>query len=347
MRLRHGHWIVLLAYKLSVGIELASTPLGRDPEAGGRVRDLDTAGAGLVTSSALGLSVQASASDLEDRIQSRIDANQLDDALELAHLAVGRYPNSSRMQQLLGVVLFKKGANEEADAAFRRAIELDPSIPQNYYDLALVNLSQKQYARAVPALEACLRLEPLNAQAHLLLGRADHNLNQTAQAIEQFKKALAIQPQLPLAHYHLGYAYQSQGDLKAALAEFKKEIECNPSFYDSYWLTGNIELRQGNPDAAAESFGKGIHLKPQAWQAHYGLGRVFATKREWSSAETELKKALEGGSASPENIEIHYALARLYQQMGRKDDAQREFQISRRLNAQRQRMGSGIAGQHQ
>jgi len=299
---------------------------------------------------AVPLSVQDSASDLEDRIQSRIDANQLDDALELAQLAVGRYPDSSQMRQLLGVVLFKKGANGEADAAFRRAIELDPSVPENYYNLALVNLSEKQYARAVPALEAYLRLEPLNAQAHLLLGRAYHNLNQTEPAINQFKRAVTIQPQLLLAHYHLGYAYQSQGNLKAALEEFNREVERNPGFYDSYWLAGNIELRQGNLDTAAEFFRKGIRLKPQAWQAHYGLGRVFATKRQWPAAEAELRKALEVGEANganPDNPEVHYALARLYQQTGCEDDAEREFQICKRLNAQRQRAGSGIAGQRQ
>jgi tetratricopeptide (TPR) repeat protein len=291
------------------------------------------------------LSAQDSASELETQIAARIDANQLDAALKLADLAVGRYPNSSQMQQLLGVVLFKMGSNEQARTAFRRAIELDPGIAQNYYDLALVNLSEKQYAQAVPPLEACLRLDPSNAEAHVLLGRAYHNLNQTALAIEQFEKAIAIEPQLPLAHYHLGYAYQSQGNLNGALEEFKKEIQDNPTFYNSFWLAGNIELQRGEPDAAAELFGKGVHLKPQAWQAHYGLGRALTMKKQWTEAEAELKKALE--ASGPDNVEINYALARLYQQTGRRADAEREFQICSRLNAQRQRTGSGIAGQQQ
>jgi tetratricopeptide (TPR) repeat protein len=317
VRLQHVRRTVLLACNLVVGVQLHS----------------------------VFLSAQESPSELETQITAKIDENQLDAALKLADLAVRRYPNSSQMQQLLGVVLFKKGSNEQAGTAFRRAIELDPGVAQNYYDLALVSLSEKQYAVAVPPLEACLRLDPLNAEAHLLLGRAYHNLNQTAPAIEQFAKAVAIEPRLPLAHYHLGYAYQSQGNLKAALEEFKKEIQYNPNFYDSYWLAGNIELRGGEPDAAAELFGKGVRLKPQAWQAYYGLGRVFTTKKQWLEAETELKKALE--ASGPENVEVNYALAQLYQQMGRKTDAEREFQICRRLNAQRQGTGSGIAGEQQ
>ena len=292
--------------------------------------------------------VQAHAQDseqsLEDRIRSEVEAGQIDAALDQARLAVGQYPNSSTLYQLLAVALFKKGLNEDARTAFRRAIELDPSVPQNYYDLALVNLSEKQYARAVGPLEAFLRLDPNNAEAHLLLGRAYHNLNRTVPALEQFKKALTLGPQLPLAHYHLGYAYQSQGNQKSALDEFKKEIELNPNFYDSYWLAGNIELERGKLEAAEDFYGKGIRLKPEGFQAHYGMGRALLAKKQAAAAATELRRALE---LKPDDVEAHYALARAYQQMGNAESARQEFAICAQLNRQRQSAGSGIAGRRQ
>ena len=281
---------------------------------------------------------------LEDRVRSEVEAGQIDAALDQARLAVGQYPNSSTLYQLLGVALFKKGLNEDARTAFRRAIEIDPSVPQNYYNVALVNLSEKQYARAVSPLETYLRLDPDNAEAHLLLGRAYHNLNRTVSAIEQFKKALALAPQLPLAHYHLGYAYQSQGNRKAALDEFKKEIEINPNFYDSYWLAGDIELEQGNLDRAADLYGKGIRQKPEAFQAHYGMGRALLAKKELAAAQTELRRALE---LKPDDAEAHYALARAYQQLGNAESARQEFAICAQINRQRQSAGSGIAGRRQ
>ena len=287
---------------------------------------------------------QDSEQSLEDRIRSKVEAGQIDAALDQARLAVGQYPNSSTLYQLLGVALFKKGLNEDARTAFRRAIELDPSVPQNYYDLALVNLSEKQYARAVGPLEAFLRLDPNNAEAHLLLGRAYHNLNRTVPALEQFKKALTLGPQLPLAHYHLGYAYQSQGNRQAAFDEFKKEIELNPNFYDSYWLAGNIELERGKLEAAEDFYGKGIRLKPEGFQAHYGMGRARLAKKQVAAAETELRRALE---LKPDDVEAHYALARAYQQMGNAESARQEFAICAQLNRQRQSAGSGIAGRRQ
>ncbi|HLW79906.1 MAG TPA: tetratricopeptide repeat protein, partial [Terriglobia bacterium] len=72
-----------------------------------------------------------------DQISSLVSSGQLDRAVDAAREAVGRFPHSSQLYQLYGVALFKKGANEDARAAFRRAVELDPSVPQNYYDLAL------------------------------------------------------------------------------------------------------------------------------------------------------------------------------------------------------------------
>ena len=285
---------------------------------------------------------QASEDALRDEITSKLSAGQTDAAVEQARLAVKQYPRSSPLYQLLGAALFKQGGNEEARKAFGRAIELDHGVPQNYYDLALVNLSDKRYADAATALETFLRLEPENAQAHLLLGRAYHNLNRTGPAFLQFQRALGLAPTLPLLHYHLGYAYQSQGDSKAALAEFLKEIANNPQFYDAYYLAGDINLNQGDLERAEELFRKGISVKPEAYQAHYGLARVMLQSKRTEDAVSELKQALE---VAPSKGEIHYALARAYQRMGKRDEAQREFQVCAALHAQSQKTSSGIAGQ--
>jgi len=285
---------------------------------------------------------QASEEAFRDEISAKLSAGQIDAAVEQAKLAVGKYPRSSPLYQLLGAGLFKQGANEEARKAFGRAIEIDPGVPQNYYDLALVNLSDKRYADTATALETYLRLKPEDAQAHLLLGRAYHNLNRTAPAFQQFQRALALAPTLPLLHYHLGYAYQSQGNSKAALAEFLKEIENNPDFYDAYYLAGDIELNQGDLEYAEGLFRKGIGVKPQGYQARYGLARVMLQTKRSEEAVSELRKALE---VAPRRVEIHYALARAYVQMGKREEAQREFQFCAAEHAQSQKRDSGIAGQ--
>lgn len=285
---------------------------------------------------------QISEQTLVERISSQLEAGQIDAAIDEARRAVEQYPKSATLYQLFGAALFKKGAAGEARQAFQRAIALDPKVVQNYFNLALVDLSEKNYPEAEKSLETFVHLEPGNAQAHLLLGRAYHNLNLTLPAIEQFKKALALSPQLPLVHYHLGYAYQSQGNLTAALAEYQQEMKQNPGFPDVYWLAGNIELGRGNLDAAESLFRKGLSVKPQAVQAEYGLARVFVARKQLAEAEQALHKVIE---LEPDHVEAHYALARTYQQLGKNEDAAREYKIVAELHARGKNQQSGIAGQ--
>ncbi|MGO9273388.1 MAG: tetratricopeptide repeat protein [Terriglobia bacterium] len=279
-----------------------------------------------------------------DQIAENITLGHTDEALDEARGAVKQFPNSSRLQQLFGVALFKKGLNDEARQTLRRAIELDPGISENYYNLALVDLSERRYDAAAVSLEGALHRDPPNpAEVHLLLGRAYQNLNRTEPAIDQFKQALALEPRLPLAHYHLGFAYHSQGDQGAALGEFEKEIKITPAFYDSYWLGGNIQLDRGDLKRAEDLFRRGIRLQPESVPAHYGLARVLLARKDLPAAETELLKALE---LNPNDVEAHYTLARTYQQMGRLEAAQRELETVAALHERQRRALSGIAAQH-
>jgi Flp pilus assembly protein TadD len=109
---------------------------------------------------------------LVSQISSTIQAGRTDRAVTEARRAVAEYPQSSPLHQLLGAALFKKGMNAEARQAFHRAIELDPGVAQNHFNLALIDLSENKFAGAAKSLETHLRHEPGNAQARLLLGRA-------------------------------------------------------------------------------------------------------------------------------------------------------------------------------
>lgn len=280
---------------------------------------------------------------VEAEITAKLRAGNVDDALEEASLAAGRYPDSAAMNRLLGEVLSKKGLNDEARTAFRRAIQIDPSIPQIYFELAQVDFNVHQFADATRNLETFLRLNPDNAEAHALLGRTYQSMNQTGAAVLQFKKALALSPVVPLIHYSLGSAYESQGDVKSALKEFMQEVEYNPRFYDSYWRAGNIELGQGNLDAAEKLFQEGVAVKPDGYQAHYGLARLLLAQKQLPSAEAELKKVL---GSNPNFAGAHCALAQVYQQMGKRQDARLEFDMCGKQNAQDSKTQSGTAGQN-
>ncbi len=268
--------------------------------------------------------------DLIQQIGWEIDTGRIDAALAHARQGVEQYPSSSILMHLLGVAESKKGLQDKARQSFLSAIRLDPTIPQNYYDVAVLDLQSNRYAEATTMLETYLRVNPQNGKAHLLLGLAYRTQKQPVLAIAQFKQALALSPDLPMAHYYLGTAYEDQGNPKAALEEFKKELKTNPRFYDAYWQAGNIELTLQDFKAAEAFFRQGISLRPLHYEAYYGLAKLFLARQEFPQAASQLETVI---ALEPQDIDAHSLLAHVYEKMGKTMDAKREDLVVETLRA--------------
>src|SRR5580658_9356230 len=146
-----------------------------------------------------------------EQLLQNLESGQLRDAVLLGQQAVSRWPRDAQFRHYLGVAYFKSGDAKQAQEQLTRARELNPKDSATHFDLALVLLSQQNYASAADELEASIKLNPANALAHVLLGRAYLNSNRSLQAIEEFKAALKLDPSIKLGHYHLGFAYFSLG----------------------------------------------------------------------------------------------------------------------------------------
>jgi rhomboid protease GluP len=54
----------------------------------------------------------------------------------------------ARTHSNIGAAFFDKGMTSDAEMAFAKAIELDPTLSEAHYNLALLYLGQKEYDRA-------------------------------------------------------------------------------------------------------------------------------------------------------------------------------------------------------
>lgn len=87
-----------------------------------------------------------------------------------------------------GVALYQSGDMAGAEAAFRKAIELNPNL----------------------------------AEAHANLGSIWANQNKLTEAISQFQTAIRLKPNLAVLHYQLGVAYYLQNQLEPAIVSLTK-----------------------------------------------------------------------------------------------------------------------------
>jgi adenylate cyclase len=109
-----------------------------------------------------------------------------------------------------------------ADAEFRRAIELNPTLPdaRAVYSHFLCSLKRPADARA--QIERAVDGDPLNAMLHAFYGVVLQYTKQNDQALSQFRIALATSPDLPFAHESLWEVLHATGHDEESLPELKK-----------------------------------------------------------------------------------------------------------------------------
>ena len=112
---------------------------------------------------------------------------------------------------------------EEREPEFNRAIRLDSLFYWGYYGLGNIYLTTGFFDEAVKQYKKAVAINPAIPDAELALGLAYENLNQYAKAVKQYKKALHINPKVaPDGYFFLGRIYADKADTSQSLERFKQ-----------------------------------------------------------------------------------------------------------------------------
>ena len=114
------------------------------------------------------------------------------------------------------------GATSDAEAAYRKAIELD-----SRHVAALINLGRLRHvARALEEAEALYRralaCEADHPTARFNLGVVLEDRGATQEAIKEYCEAARLDPRVADVHYNLARLYQQSGDQQSALRHFSR-----------------------------------------------------------------------------------------------------------------------------
>jgi Flp pilus assembly protein TadD len=112
-------------------------------------------------------------------------------AVELLQSVLSNSPEASSGWLALGIAWQSLGDLSQAEAAFRRAVTLDPRNAANWLNLAAV-LNMQESPEAVEALRQAAMLNPHDDAAWSALGSAEHKRGNLDAAQEAFERSLAI-----------------------------------------------------------------------------------------------------------------------------------------------------------
>jgi len=166
------------------------------------------------------------------------------------------------------------------------------------------------------------------AQVHIGKGYELVKDQKFAEAAKEFAAALGLVPQLVRVRYQLAVCFFNLGDLRQSRDEFEQvQRETGGEASVTYYL-GRIDLLEGNAESAIREF-KSI-VSTQAFEdLYYYLGLAYLKVNDFENSELYLQKA---AKATPRNPHVHDELARVYQKLGQRSEAEEESDLAARLH---------------
>ena len=176
--------------------------------------------------------------------------------IQLALLAVsvcgfGQQATPSQLEMLLANAQTAQSSGNFAEAAagYKRAIELEPAMPQLWANLGLVEHQRGNYSEAISSFLHANRLNPSLYVPNLFLGIDYGHTGRGQMAIPYLRSAERINkadPQAPLA---LGRVYVVSGNLSGAVGELERATNMDPKLSPAWFTLGIAHLQQVEKDA--------------------------------------------------------------------------------------------------
>lgn len=122
---------------------------------------------------------------------------------------------------------------DEASAAYRRALALDPYLVPAIINLANVHYARDEIAEAQALYERAIGIEPDVFEAHFNLGNILHDLGRYTAAQACYRDALRLNPAFADAHFYLAVALEKNGQSQEARPHWRAYQQLAP---DGEWV---------------------------------------------------------------------------------------------------------------
>jgi tetratricopeptide (TPR) repeat protein len=203
------------------------------------------------------------------------------------------------------------------------ARDLEPANASLHYDFGLVCLDLNLVAEARNSFEKAVRLDPDNASYNYAMGAASAFRQDPAEAVPYFQKYRTLRPDDPRGPLALGAVYFRAKDYSSAVPWLTQAAAKSETAAQAHYYLGSIALQESRLDEAHRELALALKAQPENPDALAQLGNYYLLRRDYASAETPIRHALQ---IDPEHYSANFYLLTLYTRTG---DARREAQAKR------------------
>jgi tetratricopeptide (TPR) repeat protein len=212
-------------------------------------------------------------------------------------------------------------------AAFEAAQEITKTEPRNSRALYWQAESARKLAQA--AFERAVNLNPNSWQGHVLLGDLFRQRKKWDVAISHYQEAVRLKPESPGPLLGLATIYWQTGRNSQGEEALTKALTMDPDNHMANFVLGDIYIRERRFEDAIPYLQKHLSRPPGFLEAHGDLGKAYAALGRDQEAIAELLIA----SPTDRFGELHFQLHTLYKKQGRLELARQALGESERLRS--------------
>ena len=225
------------------------------------------------------------------------ESGRLDEAVAAYKKAIELNPNFSWSYHSLGDVLLKLEKWKEAVAAYKKAVGLNPDFSWSYHNLGDALLKLRQWEEAAVAYRCEIALNSDFAWSFCNLGDALTKLKQWDEAIATYLKAVEIDGDLPGIYEKLGYALrQTESDLSLVLEQ--SQLQITPKNWEFYLQLGENLAKYDLPKSAIIFYQALLTSMPSSGNVSAELEELLQQQEKCVSVALEQDRALASSRAT-------------------------------------------------
>jgi tetratricopeptide (TPR) repeat protein len=225
----------------------------------------------------------------------------MDEAVGVCDAALAAVPSDANLQAVLGGLLTIAGPAQEAEASFRRALEIDPSNRFALNGLGVVLLRAGRYPGALEQAEKLIELNPNDRWGYRVAGLALDRLGRDEEAALRYRKALELDANDGLVWGRLVWTLAASGQAGAAMQAAEDGLQAAPT--DPAWIyyaRGEINRAASRFDLALADYEQAIRLDPSLLIPRFGAITTLIAMGRPEEAISRLAGALEVHKQKPE-----------------------------------------------
>jgi Predicted integral membrane protein len=187
------------------------------------------------------------------------------------------------------------GGGEEAvaaaDEASRRALELDPELPEAHAARGFALLLQRDFEGSERELSRAIELAPRLYDPHYTYGRVCFSQGRNAEAAAHFREACEIVPEAYDSWYLLGMAYRRLEQPEKALNAHlecieaaKKRLRNHPEDTRAWTMGAAVLAELGEPERAGEWIERALAIDSDEPIIVYNAACVYTSLKRFDEA---------------------------------------------------------------